>query len=393
MLIQNTPHETTLEEVIRKAELYIRTSNTDQLLTSGINSQSEAVNKMSSEYKKSTQSRKQEKHSASVESNDNKRWKRCQKCYVEHSRNSCPWKESICHRCGKKGHLKSVCKSKNHFPVQAQTTKLELFSIVQTSRAQKMKIFNLYQRVGKQIWLKVCINGKQVSCQWDTGSTCSMVNLNEYKMLGSPPCQPLTKDLIAYGGRPLKVKGKCLVNVKLGDKRQNMPLIVVNELGSNLFGLDWSDAFGLTEEGISAVKSVDIDLTPSSNSLQEEVNVLNCKQFSELKGKFNDVFSGKLGKCKQLKANMHLKPEARPVFHKPRPLPFAIKQKVKDVLDSLETGGVLKRVNFSPWAAPIVVVNKPNGSIRICGDFKGLNQNIDVDQHPIPTLDSLLEKL
>ena len=213
-------------------------------------------------------------------------------------------------------------------------------------------------------------------------------------MLGSPPCQPLTKDLIAYGGRPLKVKGKCLVNVKLGDKQcQNMPLIVVNELESNLFGLDWSDAFGLTEEGISAVKSVDIDPTPSLNSLQEEVNVLNGKQFSELKEKFNDVFSGKLGKCKQLKANVHLKPEAKPVFHKLRPLPFAIKQKVKDELDSLETRGVLKRVNFSPWAAPIVVVNKPNRSIRICGDFKGLNRNIDVDQHPIPTLDSLLEKL
>ena len=172
-----------------------------------------------------------------------------------------------------------------------------------------------------------------------------------------------------------------------------MPLIVVNELGSNLFGLDWSDAFGLIEECISAVKSVDIDPTPSLNSLQEKINVFNGKQFSELKEKFNDVFSGKLGKCKQLKANVHLKPEAKAVFHKPQPLPFAIKQKVKDELDGLKTRGVLKRANFSPWAALIVVVNKPNGSIRICGDLKGLNRNIDVDQHPIPTLDSLLEKL
>ena len=121
--------------------------------------------------------------------------------------------------------------------------------------------------------------------------------------------------------------------------------------------------------------------------------MLNGNLFSELKEKFNNVFSGKLRKSKQLKANVHLKPEAKPVFHKPQPHPFAIKRKDKDELDSPETRGVLKRVSFSPWTAPIVALNKPNGSIRICGDFKGLNRNIDVDQYPIPTLDSLLEKL
>ena len=108
------------------------------------------------------------------------------------------------------------------------------------------------------------------------------------------------------------------------------------------------------------MKSIDIDPTPSLNSLQEEVNVLNGKQFSKLKEKFNDVFSGKHGKCKQLKANVHLKSEAKLVFHKLRPLPFVIKQKVKDELDSLEMRDALKQEKFSPWAAPIVVVSKPN---------------------------------
>ena len=130
---------------------------------------------MSSEYKKSTQSRKQEKHSASVESSNNKRWKRCQKCYVEHSRNSCPWKESICHRCGKKGQLKSVCKLKNILkkPFFRTSSSNQVGTVFFCSNKSSLKNenfgSNLYQRVGKQIWLKVCINGKQVSCQWDIG--------------------------------------------------------------------------------------------------------------------------------------------------------------------------------------------------------------------------------
>jgi len=58
-------------------------------------------------------------------------------------------------------------------------------------------------------------------------------------------------------GKPLKVKGQCIVDVKLGNLRQkNLPLVVVNENGSNLLGLDWSDIFGLTENGVSVLSQV-----------------------------------------------------------------------------------------------------------------------------------------
>ena len=51
---------------------------------------------------------------------------------------------------------------------------------------------------------------------------------------------------------------------------------------------------------------------------------------------------------------------------------------------------VLRKVDDSDWAASIVLVYKPNG---ICGDFKALNRVINVDRHPIPTFDMLMEKL
>ena len=81
------------------------------------------------------------------------------------------------------------------------------------------------------------------------------------------------------------------------------------------------------------------------------------------------------------------------MFNNARPIPFAIKQKVQDELKRLTDMGVLQKLEYSDWAAPIVIVNKPNGKVRICGDFKALNRRIQVDQHPIPTLDSLLDKL
>ncbi|CAF3457424.1 unnamed protein product [Rotaria socialis] len=47
-----------------------------------------------------------------------------------------------------------------------------------------------------------------------------------------------------------------------------------------------------------------------------------------------------------------------------------------------------------PGAAPIVPIKKPNGKIRIYGDFKvTVNSQILVDQHPIPSIDELLSRL
>ena len=67
----------------------------------------------------------------------------------------------------------------------------------------------------------------------------------------------MTTSLMAYGGKPLKVKGQCFVDVKIGEQvRTKLPLIVVNEKGSNLLGLDWSDSFGLTSRGTSALLDI-----------------------------------------------------------------------------------------------------------------------------------------
>ena len=53
-----------------------------------------------------------------------------------------------------------------------------------------------------------------------------------------------------------------------------------------------------------------------------------------------------------------VKPEARPIFKKPRPVPFTIKASIDKELDELEANGVISKVFHSDWAAPIVPVPK-----------------------------------
>ena len=63
-------------------------------------------------------------------------------------------------------------------------------------------------------------------------------------------------------------------------------------------------------------------------------------------------------------------------------------------LTRLESLGIIEKIQFSNWASPIVPVIKPDGSIRICGDYRvTVNKSASVDKYPIPRIEDLQTKL
>ena len=82
------------------------------------------------------------------------------------------------------------------------------------------------------------------------------------------------------------------------------------------------------------------------------------------------VFDKGLGTIKGFTAEVKLQNGANPIFCKARTVPYALCENVKEELDRLEKLGVVKKVQRSDCASPIVCVPKKDGSSRICGDFK-----------------------
>ena len=66
------------------------------------------------------------------------------------------------------------------------------------------------------------------------------------------------------------------------------------------------------------------------------------------------------------------------------------KQFIEKEIDEMERRGLIRR-SKSPWASPIVVVDKKDNAKRLCIDYRELNKITKVDQYPLPRIDELLE--
>ena len=89
-----------------------------------------------------------------------------------------------------------------------------------------------------------------------------------------------------------------------------------------------------------------------------------------------------------------MREHATPKFHRHRPVPFAIREKVEQTLHAQVAEGELIPVEKSEWAAPIVVVHKHDGGIHICGDIKvTLNPVICLQTYPLPTPEEMFSTL
>ena len=96
------------------------------------------------------------------------------------------------------------------------------------------------------------------------------------------------------------------------------------------------------------------------------------------------LFKQQLGCGNTFKATLSLLEGVQPKYCKIRKLPFALKPVVGAELDRLEKEQVIEKVAHSDWATPLVVVRKPGGKVRLCGDFKvTLNPALKTDVYPL----------
>ena len=135
---------------------------------------------------------------------------------------------------------------------------------------------------------------------------------------------------------------------------------------------------------------------PKAGHLPEVLSTLDESQreaLNKLLREYKDVFSKEgdpISSTSLVKHKIYTEgPPVRLPFRRQNPLVRAQEQsQVKEMLRD----GVIQS-SISPWASPVVMVKKKDGSMRFCVDFQKVNDATIKDAHPLPRIDDTLESL
>nr|XP_008105066.1 PREDICTED: uncharacterized protein LOC100554808 [Anolis carolinensis] len=115
------------------------------------------------------------------------------------------------------------------------------------------------------------------------------------------------------------------------------------------------------------------------------------KQVRKLLNKYDHLFSDLPGRVQGIYHQIitgDTPPIASPPYRVTGKITKCIEREVKEMLDM----GIVVP-SSSPWASPIVLVQKPDNTIRFCVDYQLLNKVTQSDTYPMPRLDDLLERM
>jgi hypothetical protein len=113
---------------------------------------------------------------------------------------------------------------------------------------------------------------------------------------------------------------------------------------------------------------------------------------TEMLSKFSSMWTGQLGEINITQHRIDLVPDAKPVYQAPYRAGVKGRKVEKEEVERMLKAGVIEPAN-SEWASPVVLITKPDGSIRFCVDYRKLNALTVKDSYPLPRMDECLDSL
>ena len=344
-----------------------------------------------------------------------------------------------CYNCGRTGHLQNECRqplkqqqeqpekektpAPNRYPAPAKPVdkgKAKLFAVdVEDAENEDHTVRG-----------KILIQSVSVDVLFDSGCTHSFLSSRLVKSLGlQTSTLPKTyRVTTATGDREVTTLGVTNLSLDIQGKPYVWNFIVYGIIGFDvLLGMDWLSAhqafldckgrrvltkpcnceMGVIFQGSwNDPSSCIVSVSEATEWFGEGCKVFSAtleepeskpKELSMIPvvAEFPDVFPGELPGLPPKRAVefvIDLAPGVSPISKAPYRMAPAELKELKSQLEELLQAGFI-RPSTSPWGAPVLFVKKKDGSLRLCIDYRQLNQVTVKNRYPLPRIDDLFDQL
>lgn len=151
----------------------------------------------------------------------------------------------------------------------------------------------------------------------------------------------------AYTGDPIQVCGQFHLHARYKSNSATLPLNVLGGAGPSLLGRNWLSEFRLDWNEILHTHVVEGSV---STQVTEHLHAVIQTH--------PDLVKDELGTIKRISAKLEVKQGVSTKVLRARTVPYALGPPVEEEYNHLEQDGIIRKVEFSKWASPMVHVHE-----------------------------------
>lgn len=162
---------------------------------------------------------------------------------------------------------------------------------------------------------------------------------------------------------------------------------VVEDVAAGVLEEDDSDSLELFVPGSVSSEPGSVDEVHVNPELSKQ----QTDALWKLLRTYSDIFSNKPG-CTDIAEHKILLTDSNPVRAKTYPVPYSLRETVKEELADMFKLGVIEPSD-SPYSSPLLMLKKKDGTNRPVVDYRNLNRVTVFDAEPMPNADDIFARL